>query len=114
MIDLKNYALLLATFVLSATLAGCNNSSTQPVAAEGTNKICDAIKETGLTNKCLFSNRDSMVGIVIDTNDETARNLCIDIANKIKPLTADLSGPWKLQIYSPYRDDKTLSYCVLH
>lgn len=101
------------TLALSATLAGCGQSGTPPASFEVTNKLCGAIQDTGLTKHCVVDNRNSTVGIVIDTNDEAARNLCVDIANRIKPLTADLSGQWKLQIFSPYRDDKPLAYCVL-
>jgi hypothetical protein len=111
---MKTPALIFAALALSATLTSCGKSGTQPVATDETNKLCGAIKDTGLTKQCSVSNLASTVGIVIDTNDEAARNLCVDIANKIKPLTADLTGNWKLQIFSPYRDDKPLAYCVLH
>jgi hypothetical protein len=110
----KSLVILFAAIALSTALAGCGKSDTAPVASAETNKLCGAIQDTGLTKHCAVDNRNSTVGIVIDTNDEAARNLCVDIANKIKPLTADLSGQWKLQIFSPYRDDKPLAYCTLH
>jgi hypothetical protein len=62
----------------------------------------------------VVSTRSYNVGIVIDTNDEAARNLCAEIADKIKTLTAGLTDQWKLQIFSPYRDDKPLAACYLH
>lgn len=114
MANLKNTTILLVTLALSASLAGCGKSDTPTAASDVTNKLCGAIQETGLTKHCAVDNRNSTVGIVIVTNDEAARNLCVDIANKMKPLTAELSGQWKLQIFSPYRDDKPLAYCVLH
>lgn len=114
MANLKDTAILLAALALSAALSGCGQSDTPPVVSAETNKLCGAIQDTGLTKRCVVDNRNSAVGIVIDTNDEAARNLCVDIANKMKPLTAELSGQWKLQIFSPYRDDKPLAYCVLH
>jgi len=114
MANLKNTAILLVTLALSATLAGCGQSGTPPAASAETNKLCGAIQDTGLTKQCAADDRNSTIGIVIDTNDEAARNLCADIANKLKPLSADLTGNWKLQIFSPYRDDKPLAYCVLH
>ncbi len=104
----------IALLALSAMLAGCGKPDTQPVAADETNKLCGAITDTGLTKQCSVNKRDSTVNIVIDTNDEAARNLCVDIASKTKPLTSDLTGQWKLQIFSPYRDDKPLSYCAIH
>jgi len=114
MLHLKSTVRLLVAIALSAALAGCGQADTPPVASAETNKLCGAIQDTGLAKKCAADNRNSTIGIVIDTNDEAARNLCVDIANKIKPLTADLSGEWKLQIFSPYRDDKPLAYCTLH
>jgi hypothetical protein len=114
MASLKNTAHLFAALTLFAFLAGCGKSDSTPVASAETNKLCGAIQDTGLTKQCVASSRNNTVGIVIDTNDEAARNLCVDIANKMKPLTADLSGEWKLQIFSPYRDDKPLAYCTLH
>jgi hypothetical protein len=106
--------MLFVALALSAALSGCGKSDTPTVALDVTNKLCRAIQDTGLTKNCVVDNRNNTVGIVIDTNDEAARNLCVDIANKMKPLTADLSGLWKMQIFSPYRDDKPLAYCVLH
>ncbi len=114
MAHFKHTAFLSAIFVLSAMLAGCGKSDTPPTASAEANKLCGAIQDTGLAKQCAVNNRNNTVGIVIDTNDEVARNLCVDIANKMKPLTADISGEWKLQIFSPYRDDKPLAYCVLH
>ncbi len=110
----KSLVILFAALALSAALSGCGQSDTPPVVSAETNKLCGAIQDTGLTKHCAVDNRNSTVGIVIDTNDEAARNLCVDIANKLKPLTADLTGNWKLLIFSPYRDDKPLAYCVLH
>jgi hypothetical protein len=109
-----NIALFFTAFFLSATLTGCGQSGTSPVDAGESNKLCGAIKDTGLTKQCSASNLSDTVGIVIDTNDEAARNLCIDIAGKIKPLTVNFTGSWKLQIFSPYRNDKPLAYCALH
>jgi hypothetical protein len=114
MAHFKHTAFLFAVFVLPAMLGGCGKSDIPLSASAETNKLCGAIQGTGLTRQCVVSDRNNTVGIVIDTNDEAARNLCVDIANKMKPLTADLSGQWKLQIFSPYRDDKPLAYCTLH
>ena len=111
---MKSPTLLFAAITLCAYLSGCGQSDTAPAASAETNKLCGAIQDTGLTKHCAVDNRNSTVGIVIDTNDEAARNLCVDIANKVKPLTAGLTGQWQLQIFSPYRDDKPLAYCVLH
>ncbi len=96
-------------------LAGCGKSDTPPVATDKTNKLCAAILDTGLTQKCIVSNLDRTVGITFDSNDdEKARMLCMDIANRMKPLTANLAGQWNLQVFSPYRDDRPLNYCALH
>jgi hypothetical protein len=98
-----------AALALITALAGCGNADT--VAADETNKLCAAIKDTGHAQPCSVNPRDHTVNLVIDTSDEAARNLCAAIADKIKP--TELSGQWKLQIYSPYRDDKPLGYCSL-
>lgn len=110
---MKNIALLLA---LTSTFTGCGKSNTPPpVAADKTDKLCAAIKDTGLTKRCIVSNSDSTIGITFDSNnDEMARRLCLTIADRMKPLTADFPGQWQLQIFSPYRDDKPLNYCFLH
>lgn len=114
MVNLKNTAKLLAALAMSAMLAGCGKSDTPPSTSSETDKLCGAIQDTGLAKQCVVNNRNNTVGIVIDTNDEAARNLCVDIASKMKPLTANFTGQWKLQIFSPYRDDKPLSYCTLN
>lgn len=113
---MKNTALLFMAFALSVTLAGCGKSAAPPpVAADKTDKLCAAIKDTGLTTKCIVSNSDRTIGITFDSNDdEKARLLCMEIATRVKPLTADFPAQWQLQVFSPYRDDKPLNYCVLH
>ncbi|MBI3481289.1 MAG: hypothetical protein HY016_13200 [Nitrosomonadales bacterium] len=105
---------LLTATALSATLSGCGKSETHSAATDETNRLCGAILDTGLTKKCALNDRDNTVNIVINTNDEAARSLCVDIANKVKPLTAELDSRLKLQVFSPYRDDKPLAYCALH
>jgi len=67
--------------------------------------------KTALTKQCSTSNLVNTVGIVVDTNDEAARNLCGNIANRIRPLTSNFGNNWKLQIFSPYREDKPLAVC---
>lgn len=109
---MRNSTLLLSAFTICLTLTGCGNSN-NPVSVEETNKLCGTILDTGLTKQCSISNRDNAINIVIGTNDEAARSLCVDIAGKMQPLTADLPGQWKLQVFSPYRNDKPLAYCVL-
>ena len=112
---MRDIVLLIIAFTFSVTLTGCGKSNTPPpVAADKTDKLCAAIKDTGLTKRCIVSNSDSTIGITFDSNDdEMARRLCLDIANRMKPLTADFPGQWQLQVFSPYRDDKPLNYCLL-
>jgi len=109
---MTNATRLLVSLTLSAWLCACGQSGTS--APNDTNKLCDAIIVTGLTKQCTASDLSGTIGIVIDTHEEAARNLCPDIANKIKALTADLTGNWRLQIFSPLREDKPLAYCALH
>ena len=112
---MKNPALFLVTLALTVALAGCGKSDSPPVKTGNTSKLCEATKDSTLVMKCFVSDRDSTVGITIDTHDdEAARQMCIDFASKMKPLASGLSGQWKLQIFSPYRDDKPLSYCALY
>jgi hypothetical protein len=55
------------------------------------------------------------VGVtIISFDDEVARSICADIADKTTQLTAPLSGQWKLQVFSPSRGDKPLATCLLH
>jgi len=104
-------AISLVAIPLCIALGGCDSSYTPPVASEGTQKVCDAIKITAPTKQCVASEWNRSIAIVIDTTDEVARNLCEEIGRKIKPLTGDLSGQWKFQIFSPYREDKPLAAC---
>jgi hypothetical protein len=115
-------ALLLVILALSLTITGCGNSDSQqesalgkPGAADDTSKLCSSIEGTGLAKQCSVNSRYSIVGVIIDSNDdEVARNICADVANKMTQLTANFSGSWKLQIFSPYRSDKPMATCLLH
>jgi hypothetical protein len=100
-------------FILAVMLAGCGKSGTDAATAVETDRLCKAVLSTGVAKQCSVNHLDSTVAIVIDTDDEKARTLCADIAGKIKPASAGLSDKWKLQIFSPYRDDKPLAACFL-
>jgi hypothetical protein len=104
--------LLFTGCILTAVLVGCGNSGTQPAT---TNKLCAAIRETGLARQCLINKPSGTIGIVADTeDDQAARTICADIENRIRPLTSGLAGSWELQVFSPYREDKPLAHCTLH
>ena len=109
-------ALLFAVLALAST--GCGNSSAQHApgkAADDTSKLCPAIAAAGLAKRCTVDTGYGSVDVVVDSfDDEVARNVCAHIADKLSPLAARLSGPWKLQIFSPYRNDKPTATCVLH
>ena len=109
-------AFLLA--VLALTLGGCSPGETQQTAAKAaddTSKLCPAIAATGLTKQCTVNTGYASVDVVVDSFDEeVARNACAHIADALSPLTARLSGSWKLQTFSPYRSDKPTATCVLH
>jgi hypothetical protein len=120
-------ALLLVTIALLLTITGCGNSDSQqestpgkPGATNDTSKLCSSIEGMGLNGQviakqCSVNSRDSTVDAIIDSNDEeVARNICADIADKLTQLTAHFSVPWKLQIFSPYRSDKPMATCLLH
>ena len=110
----KSLFILLAAFVCCTTLPGCGKPDTPAATAAGTDKLCAAIKDAGYTQKCSANPLDATVGIVAGTDDdEAARKLCAAIANRMKPLGTGLPGQWKLQIFSPYRDDKSLAACPL-
>lgn len=110
----KSLFILLAAFACCATLAGCGKPDTPAATTAGADKLCAAIKDAGFTQKCSANPLDGTVGIVAGTDDdEAARNLCAVIAGKLKPLDAGVAGQRKLQIYSPYRDDKPLASCPL-
>jgi len=111
----KNAALLIAALILSATLAACGKTENQTSASDVPNKLCAAIRDTGLTKQCLVNSLDSTLAIVAETDDDQkARMLCADIAQRMKLESSGLSDQWKLQIFSPYRDDKPLAACYLH
>ena len=114
MSDLKHTALLFITLVLPATLPGCAKHDTQSGTAQEAGQLCAALKGAGFSGKCTVNSVNNTLGIAIDTDDVKAIYLCPDIANRIKPSAMKLAGQWKLQILSPYRDDKPLGDCVLH
>ncbi len=114
--------LMLVILALPLVISGCGNSGSQQdsapsrqTAADDTSKLCSSIQGTGLTKQCTVNSRDSTIHVMIDNNDdEVARNICADVANRTAQQTAHLSGQWVLQVYSPYRNDKPLATCLLH
>jgi hypothetical protein len=109
---------ILALYLL---VAGCSDSdkhqdstSGKPGAANDFSGLCSFIAGAGLAKKCVVNSRDNLVGVTIDSfDDEVARNVCADIADKATRLTAHLSG-WRLQVFSPYRSDKPMATCPFH
>lgn len=109
-------ALLLA--LLALTVAGCGNSEQESAAgktADDATKLCPAVESAGLAKQCVIDNRYGSVDVIVDSfDDQVARNACAAIAEKLKPLTVQFSGKWKLQVFSPYRSDKPMASCELH
>jgi hypothetical protein len=114
--------LLSVILMLFLTITGCGNSDSRqeyvpgkPGATDDTSKLCSSIEGISLAKQCVVNNSFSEIGVTINSNDdEVARNICADIANKMKKLVAHFSVSWKLQIYSPFRGDKPLATCLLN
>lgn len=115
-------ALLPVILALCLPLAGCGDSDKQQEPTSGKSGaeyvisgICSSITSAGLAKQCAVNSRESLVEVTVDSfDDEAARNICADIADKTIQLTTHLSGQWKLQVFSPYRGDKPLAACSLH
>lgn len=111
--------MLLASFALLPAISGCGHSGSQssssvPDSVSGAVKLCTAIAGTGLTNRCAADATGRTIDVTIGSNDdEEARKRCAVIADKVAQQTANLSGLWKLQVFSPYRSDKPLAICNL-
>ena len=109
---MRSLALFLT--VLAVAVSGCDTSNTQPVAEDKARKLCAAILNNGLSSLCIPSDQNRTIGIMFDSNDdEMARRLCMEVAGKLKPMMADFSGQWRLEVFSPHRVDKPLNYCLL-
>jgi len=112
---------MLAILASHVALAGCGDSDKQQAATSGKSGkandmsgLCPAITGTGLVKQCTVNSRDGAVEVVIDSfDDEVARNVCANIANKMTQLNFHLSGEWKLRVFSPYRSDKPMAACYL-
>jgi hypothetical protein len=111
---MKSTTLLLATLALSTMITGCNPATQSSIEPEMAKKLCRAILNNGLSPLCMPSDEHRTIGIMLDSNDdELARKLCLNVANKLKPMMVDFSGQWRLEVFAPLRSDKPLSYCVL-
>ncbi len=111
--------LLFATLALPVVVCGCGRSgspSPSPDLAGDGDQLCAAINLTGLVQKCLISERDNMVDVVVDTgDDEKARRACAGLAKKVTKVAEELSAQgMKMRIYSPFRSDKALATCSLN
>jgi hypothetical protein len=108
--------LMLLMLALPLTISGCGKSvPPNGAAADDTSRLCSSIVATGFTKQCAAYTGDSTVHITIDSlDDEAARNVCADVANRMAQLTANFSGKWILQVFSPYRSDKPLATCPLY
>jgi hypothetical protein len=113
--------LMLAILASHVALAGCGDSDKQQAATSGKSGtandlsgLCPAITGTGLVKQCTVNSRDGAVEVVIDSfDDEVARNVCANIANKMTQLNFHSSGEWKLRVFSPYRSDKPMAACFI-
>jgi hypothetical protein len=114
--------LLLLIFTLPLTIIGCGNSDSQQgavplnsAATDDTSRLCSSIETTGLVKQCVVNSPDNSVHVTIDSfDDDAARNVCADVANRMARLTAHFSGHWMLQVFSHYRSDKPMASCPLH
>ncbi len=113
---------ILCFALLTLTLVGCGNSESQQKTApekaaktDDTSLLCPAILDNNLATLCTINAGNHTVDAMIESfDDEVARQTCDTISGKLKPMTADFSGAWKLEIMSPYRSDKPTASCALH
>jgi hypothetical protein len=110
-------AFLLTLLVLPELICACGRSGQQPQAAAATGaaeKLCAALRGTGIALQCSASDRDNAVNVVIDTgDDEAARKTCDKLAGSVAKQAADFPDKIRLRIFSPYRSDKQLASCSL-
>jgi len=119
---MKKTALLPAILTLLLMIAGCGKSDSQQgdvrsgnAAADDTSRLCSSITGAGLAKQCAAYTSDGTIHITIDSfDDDAARNVCAEVANRMAQLTAHYSGKWMLQVFSPYRSDKPLATCPLY
>jgi len=111
--------LMQTTLALLLAVSGCDNSdrgsaAQAPATASAMPKLCPSLLGAGLAKQCKVNGRDRLVEVTIDSfDDQAGRDACAEIAAKSAGQAAGLSGEWKLQVYSPYRNDKPLAECWL-
>ena len=110
----KSLPALMLSVITVFVMNGCSKPEDTPAGTADTNGICSTISESGLAGKCAVNSHERTIAIVVSTSDEAAWNLCDALASKLKPSTGKLTGQWKLQLFSPYRDDKPIAYCPLY
>jgi hypothetical protein len=111
--SLRSGGFLIAALGTLVTLAGCHQRDDLPLIGAQTEALCVAITNDGYATQCRVNALEHAIAIVMDADDEKARELCVEVKARVKPISADLPASWKLQIYSPYRRDKPLAACYL-
>lgn len=75
-------------------------------------KICKMIDSTGLASeKCEVSGWDRTLKMVFDMTSGDARKMCKQLTVISKQKKMNLQG-WKIKIFSPYSNGRTIAYCV--
>ena len=76
--------------------------------------ICYALDGSGaLSEECKISGWNQSIDISIDTSASKAKEFCAAVVQLAKKERMKFGKDWKIRVYSPFSNGKTIAFCSL-
>lgn len=76
--------------------------------------ICQAVESTGaLSEDCKISGWNQAIDLSLEMTSPNAKKFCIGVSDLAKKQRMKFDEGWKIRIYSPYSNGKTIATCKL-
>ncbi|MCQ8181127.1 hypothetical protein NP603_08405 [Methylomonas sp. SURF-1] len=107
--------MLVKIIFLSLVISFLSNSVLAEDSIDKAFKLCAVFDGTGLlSEKCKVSGSNFSVDVSIDTSSKEAIQICKQIVGMLaKDKVYFDDGDWKIRIYSPFSNGKTIANCNL-
>jgi len=104
-------------YFVDSWLSQPNSKPTPPdssdISLANAMRLCTSFDAAGnLSEPCKVSGWDASVEVSLDTNAREAQKMCVGVLKMLNESKATFNG-WKLKIYSPFSNGKTIAVCDL-
>ena len=107
---MTHFRRLLLIVAAIVSVAACSENAAGD-DAEDTQRICSVIDSMGSSVTCAVNESEYAIDLTADTTAVDAMQLCTSFAGMVEAMTHNLSGQWKMRVFSDQDSDTPAAVC---